>query len=81
MAFHKTQRAELVSKIGQLRKQQLVSLAKNTFGGWTPEEEAAHDNYTSRLALLVLELDALDGTQMDGRFMTHRIQPQGAWRR
>ena len=59
----KTQRADLTAEITQLRKQQLESLAKGTFGGWTPEEEVAHEKCTNRLALLVLELDALDGTQ------------------
>jgi hypothetical protein len=61
MASHKTKRAELAAEVKKLQAQQLESFATGTFGGWTPEQEAAHEKRSSRLALLVLELDALDG--------------------
>jgi hypothetical protein len=51
----------LAAEVKKLQAQQSESFATGTFGGWTPEQEAAHEKRSSRLALLVLELDALDG--------------------
>ena len=53
-------RAEIVAEITELRKQQLEAAADALFGAWTREQEAAHKERADRLALLVLELDALD---------------------
>jgi hypothetical protein len=61
MASHK--RAELVTEITHLRKQQLESFADGTFSGWPPEQEAAHSERAGRLRRLVLELEAFDGTR------------------
>jgi hypothetical protein len=62
MASHKTKRAELAAEIRELQGQQLESFATGTFSGWPPKQEAAHEKRGNRLALLVLELNALDGT-------------------
>jgi hypothetical protein len=56
-------RAELVTEITHLRKQQLESFADGIFSGWPPEQEAAHDERADRLSRLVLELEALDAAR------------------
>jgi len=61
MASHK--RAELVTEITHLRKQQLESFADGAFRGWPPEQEAAHNERADRLRRLVLELEALDAAR------------------
>lgn len=40
----------------------MKSIASATFGGWTNEQVADHDKRAERLALLIRELDARDGT-------------------
>ncbi len=55
-----TQREELLAEIKRLRAVQLESFARARFGGWTPQEEAEHENIAQRLALLVRELAELD---------------------
>ena len=55
-----TRRVELVTEIAKLRNQQMESIAKGTFGAWTAEEEAEHEDRGQRLGLLVMELETLD---------------------
>jgi hypothetical protein len=55
-------RAELLAEIVRLRKQQLEDIAKARFGGWTHRQEAEQRERSDRLALLVFELAALEGT-------------------
>ena len=57
----KTKRAELSAELFKLRTQHVASLARALFGGFT-EEEAAHQERVRRMAVLVRELQALDGT-------------------
>ena len=38
----------------------MKSLSDATFGGWSREEEAAHQERSDRLALLIHELEAID---------------------
>ena len=59
MASHK-RRAELLTEIAKLRRQQMDSITASVFGGWTAGEEVEHENRGQRLALLVIELEALD---------------------
>ena len=58
----KTKHAELASELFKLRKQHVASLARALFGGFTPEEEAAHEKRVERMAVLVRELQALGET-------------------
>jgi hypothetical protein len=58
-----TQHAKLLAEIKLLRGQQLESLAKATFGAWTAEEEAEHQERAARLARRVAELEALNTTK------------------
>ncbi len=59
-------RAELVTEITHLRKQQMESFADGAFSGWPPKQEAAHSDRADRLSRLVHELEALDGTLVLG---------------
>ena len=56
----KTERAALASELFKLREQHVASLAKALFGGFSPEEEAAHEERVKRMASLVQQLEALD---------------------
>ena len=60
-------RAELVTEIAELQRQQLESFTDGTFSGWPPEQEAAHEKRTDRLALLVLELNTLDQISQESK--------------
>jgi hypothetical protein len=56
----KTERAGLESELFKLREQHAASLAKALSGGFSPEEEAAHEKRVKRMASLVQHLEALD---------------------
>jgi len=56
----KTERAALESELFKLREQHGASLAKALSGGFSPEEEAAHEERVKRMASLVQQLEALD---------------------
>jgi hypothetical protein len=53
-------RSKLITEIAELKKRQLESYRRATFGGWSPEEQAAHDLRAERLTALMLKLDALN---------------------
>jgi len=53
-------RAELRSELAKLRKRHYEALAKSTFGGFTPDEEARHLEQAKEIAALVQQLEALD---------------------
>jgi hypothetical protein len=55
-------RAELLSEIEELRKQQLEFSRQATFGGWTREVDEAHERRAERIAALCRQLYAPDGT-------------------
>jgi hypothetical protein len=55
-----TERAALESELFKLREQRAASLAKALSGGFSPEEEAAHEERVKRMASLVQQLEALD---------------------
>jgi hypothetical protein len=55
----KTERAAL-NELFKLREQHAASLAKALAGGFSPEEEAAHEERVKRMASLVQQLEALD---------------------
>ncbi len=55
-------RAELISAIEELRKQQLEFSRQVTFGGWTREVDEAHERRAERIAALCRQLDPPDGT-------------------
>jgi hypothetical protein len=57
----RTRHAALVAEIAALRRLQLDDLAKGMFYGWTDEQEVAHQERSDRLALLVLESEAVCG--------------------
>ena len=59
-----SKRAKLVAEITELRKQQMESMIKATFGGWTRDQMAAHDERAERLRRLTRELEALDETSV-----------------
>ena len=54
--------AELLAEISKLQQEQEKSLTDATFLGWTSEEEALQKKRSDRIALLLLELNALDQT-------------------
>jgi hypothetical protein len=54
-----TKRSELVAEIAKLHRLQLDSFAKATFGGWTREQEIAHDERSHGISVLQHELNAL----------------------
>jgi hypothetical protein len=56
----KTERVALESELFKLREQHGASLAKALSGGFSPEEEAAHEERVKRMASLVQQLEALD---------------------
>ena len=56
----KTERAALESELFKLREQHGASLAKALSGGFSSEEEAAHEERVKQMALLVQQLEALD---------------------
>ena len=53
-------RAELNVELGKLRQQHFVAIYKATFGGFTQEEEAAHEERVKSMESLVQKLRALD---------------------
>jgi hypothetical protein len=53
-------RKELNFELGKLRKQHYEAIAKATFGGFTPKEEAVHLERAQVIASLVQQLEALD---------------------
>ena len=55
-----SKRAKLTVEIAELRRLQTESIVTATFGGWTSEEVAAHDERSERLRRLMYELEALD---------------------
>jgi hypothetical protein len=59
---HPRTRAELIAEMAELRKQQLDAATDAVFGCLTREQEASRQDRCDRLALLVMELEALDGT-------------------
>ena len=61
MSSDKTKRTRLVAEIAELRKQQLEAVNAAIFRCLTSEQSAAHDLRAERLALLVFELELLDG--------------------
>ena len=56
-------RAELLAEIARLRQHQLEDIVKATFVGWTHPQEAEHWERSDRLAILVFEFAALEGTR------------------
>ena len=56
----KTERAALESELFKLREQHGASLAKALSGGFSSEEEAAHEERVKQMASLVQQLEALD---------------------
>jgi hypothetical protein len=56
----KTKREELNTELFKLREQHAASLAKALSGGFSPEEEAAHEGRVKRMASLVQQLEAPD---------------------
>lgn len=56
-------RAQLEAEIAELQRLQMESNREATFGGWTPEAQAAHRERADRLECLVRELGAVDGTR------------------
>jgi hypothetical protein len=56
----KTKREELDTELFKLREQHAASLAKALSGGFSSEEEAAHEERVKRMASLVQQLEALD---------------------
>lgn len=52
-------RARLVAEMSLLRKQQLESIEKATFCGWTPEAETDQDKRADRIELLLRRLAEL----------------------
>jgi len=66
----KTKRAELAHELFRLRELHVATLAKALFGGFTPAEEVAHAERVGRMAVLVRELRALNGTlEMEPSFV------------
>jgi hypothetical protein len=55
-------RSELATEITTLQALQLESWRNATFGGWTREQEIAHQELSERISVLQRELNALDGT-------------------
>jgi hypothetical protein len=53
-------RAELISKILELLRQQLEACTNATFLGWTPELLAAHEKRANLIHGLCLQLAALN---------------------
>jgi hypothetical protein len=56
-----TKHRKLVAEIAELHKLQLESWRNATFGGWTREQETAHEERSRRISVLQRELNALDG--------------------
>jgi hypothetical protein len=56
----KTKREELNTELFKLREQHGASLAKALSGGFSSEEEVAHEERVKRMASLVQQLEALD---------------------
>jgi hypothetical protein len=56
----KTKREELNTELFNLRERHAASLAKALSGGFSSEEEAAHEERVKRMASLVQQLEALD---------------------
>jgi hypothetical protein len=51
-------RGELKVELAKLRKQHYEAIANATFGGFTPKEEAAHQQRAQLIASLVQQLEA-----------------------
>ncbi len=64
-----TRHAAVVAEIAELRRQQLDDLANEVFCGWTHEQDAVHQKRADRLALLVLELEAINGGKAKNKNM------------
>lgn len=65
------ERAELLSEIEELRRQQLEFSRQATFDGWTREVDEAHERRAERIAALCLQLDTPDRT--DGVIRGQRL--------
>jgi hypothetical protein len=57
-----TKHTKLVAEIAELHRLQFESWRNATFGGWTREQETAHEERSRRISVLQRELNALDGT-------------------
>ena len=55
---------EVISKIQELRRQQLEDCSNATFLGWTPESKAAHQKRADIIHLLRGQLAALNGSPL-----------------
>jgi hypothetical protein len=53
-------RAELKVELAKLRKQHYEAIANATFGGFTQQQEAAHERRANHMESLIRELEALD---------------------
>jgi len=53
-------RGELKVELAKLRKQHYDAIAKATFGGFTQQEEAAHEERITLMESLIRELEALN---------------------
>ena len=53
-------RGELKVELAKLRKQHYDAIAKATFGGFTPKEDAAYQERAQLIGSLVQQLEALD---------------------
>ena len=65
----KPKRAELSAELFKLRTQHVAALARALFGGYTPEEEAAHQERVERMAVLVRELQPLETSEIAPSFV------------
>jgi hypothetical protein len=54
-------RRALMAEITELRWQQMETLRKVTFGGWTTQVEATHLERSEHITALLRELGELDG--------------------
>lgn len=54
-----SRRSILVAEIAELQTTQTKSIAAATFGGWTREEEAAHNKRADRLESLLRQVELL----------------------
>jgi hypothetical protein len=57
-----SRRAKLVAKIAELETMQTKSIAAATFGGWTREQEVAHDKRVDRPESLLRQVEPLTET-------------------
>lgn len=59
---YSNERANVAAEMSLLQKQQLESIKKATFVGWTAEAKADHDKRADRMDLLLGRLAELDKT-------------------